>query len=590
MKKLLNFIFGIFVCILICSPAFAEKFYIENYDVNINVTENKTAQITENIDVYFTQPSHGIFRTIPVSGDKISNIDVSERHSDNFDIASKNFTVKIGDPNTYITGKHRYKISYDLQIFDNKNEFYYNIIGTEWNVPINKAYFSVVMPKPFKHETAGVSIGRYGTAGFDSGAQITMQGNKITGYTTRILNPQEGITVRIPVDENYFITQNKNFDWDRNFQILAIIMLIVTAFSYTTWFNHGKDKEIIKVVNFYPPKGYNSAEIELLYKGNTTDKGLTSLIIYLANKGYLRISEDDIFGFSLEKIKPYDGKNKFEEAFMSALFEKSDKADNISLSENSAFANRCTTIICKMNEARNNIFEPESIGCKLTLLMLFFVIVNIFSLIFGLFGGNIATILSIGFVLLFPIIALIAFVAVMVTAKDGCARLFITVWAAGFGGIPLFGFILPNIQWATLNFPFITMALTCTIIAIICMVQLPKRTDFGTKMLGEIEGFKHFLEVAEKGRIESLVKDNPAYVYDVLPFAYVLDVSDKWIKKLEEFMVFRPEWYSGRHFTINKFDTITTAMAPRSSSSSSSSHGGGGFSGGGHGGGGGGSW
>lgn len=588
MKKFLNLFLGIIICIFICSPAFAEKFYIEEYDVDITVTENKTAQVTENINAYFTQPAHGIFRTIPLANNKISNVEVSERYSESYDLQSKNLTLKIGNPNNYVTGRHSYRITYDFQILDDKNEFYFNIIGTQWQVPINKAYFSVVMPKPFNYKEAGVSIGNYGTTGFSSGALITMNDNKITGHTTRILNPNEGITVRIPVDENYFITGNKNLDWDRNFKILAVVMLIVTALSYTTWFNHGKDKEVIEVVNFYPPKGYNSAETELLYNGNATDKGLTSLIIYLANKGYLKITEDDIFGFTLEKIKPYDGNNKFEEAFMTALFEKSDKADNLTLSGNSAFASRCSTILAKMNEARNNIFEPESIGCKLTLTMLFFAIVNVLSLFFGLFGGNIAKILSMGIVMLFPLIAIILFVAVMMNAKDGYTRLFITLWAAGFGGIPFFGFILPNVSWSNLNLPFITMALTCSIISVICMVQLPKRNDFGTKILGEIEGFKHFLEVAEKWRIETLVRDNPEYVYDVLPYAYVLDVSDKWIKKLEEFMTFKPKWYNGSHFTINKFNTFTSAMTPRTTSTSS--HGGGGFSGGGHGGGGGGSW
>ena len=42
-----------------------ENFYIENYDVDMVVNKNKSVAITENIDVYFTSSSHGIFRDIP---------------------------------------------------------------------------------------------------------------------------------------------------------------------------------------------------------------------------------------------------------------------------------------------------------------------------------------------------------------------------------------------------------------------------------------------------------------------------------------------------------------------------------------------
>ena len=72
------------------------------------------------------------------------------------------------------------------------------------------------------------------------------------------------------------------------------------------------------VVNFYPPKNYNSAEVEMLYKGAATTDGLVSLIIYLANKGYLKIREDD-FGYNIEQVKSYDGMNHTEKAFISAL-------------------------------------------------------------------------------------------------------------------------------------------------------------------------------------------------------------------------------------------------------------------------------
>ena len=108
-------------------------------------------------------------------------------------------------------------------------------------------------------------------------------------------------------------------------------------------------------------------------------------------------------------------------------------------------------------------------------------------------------------------------------------------------------------------------------------------------MLGRINGFKSFLENAEKPRLEQLVMENPEYFYDILPYTYVLGVSSLWMKKFEDIALEAPSWYCGyEHFDNHSFNafmastysSISTAM----SSSPDSSGSGGGSSGGGSGG------
>ena len=135
-----------------------------------------------------------------------------------------------------------------------------------------------------------------------------------------------------------------------------------------------------------------------------------------------------------------------------------------------------------------------------------------------------------------------------------------------------------------------------------------KRTEYGIQMLGKIKGFRNFLVVAEKEKLEALVNENPNYFYDILPYTYVLGISDKWIKQFESIAITPPIWYEGFDtfdmITINRnidrmMHTATRTMTsvPHTTSSSGSSGGsfgggfsGGGFSGGGSGGGGGSSW
>ncbi len=59
--------------------------------------------------------------------------------------------IKIGDPDTTITGVHTYTIVYTvgaaLNGFADHDELYWNAIGDEWDVPIDQASVLVVRPR-----------------------------------------------------------------------------------------------------------------------------------------------------------------------------------------------------------------------------------------------------------------------------------------------------------------------------------------------------------------------------------------------------------------------------------------------------------
>jgi len=46
----------------------------------------------------------------------------------------------------------------------------------------------------------------------------------------------------------------------------------------------------------------------------------------------------------------------------------------------------------------------------------------------------------------------------------------------------------------------------CILIMVVLLRSIPKRTLYGDEMLGKINGFKNFIETAEKSKIEELVK------------------------------------------------------------------------------------
>ena len=70
-----------------------------------------------------------------------------------------------------------------------------------------------------------------------------------------------------------------------------------------------------------------------------------------------------------------------------------------------------------------------------------------------------------------------------------------------------------------------------------------------------------------KEKLEMLVNENPTYFYDILPYTYVLGVSNKWIKKFESINVNPPTWYNYSDSidifmtsTMNTFNYITLTI------------------------------
>ena len=60
-------------------------------------------------------------------------------------------------------------------------------------------------------------------------------------------------------------------------------------------------------------------------------------------------------------------------------------------------------------------------------------------------------------------------------------------------------------------------------------IFMNQKTDYGQIISAKVMGFRNYLMTAEKNQLDVLVEENPNYFYDILPYTYVLNISDKWI-------------------------------------------------------------
>ncbi len=621
-RKIINLLFCIFTFFLFSLNCYANDYDITKYDVEIVVDEHNKYSIKENIDTYFNVSKHGIVRRIPLYNNiirqdgtrernrvLISNVHVNEEFASSRE--NNNYVLKIGSADKTLTGKHSYSISYDYDIGLDKNnkydELYFNIIGTEWDTNISNVTFKITMPKEFDASKLGFSYGEYGESNTDN-ISYDVDGNVITGSFEGTLLAGEGLNVRMVLPEGYFIRKSVGSSllecW---YYIIPILGVLI---SYLIWKKYGKDDQVVDVVSFYPPENMNSLDVAFAKKGSVNSNDAVSLLVYLASKGYIKIVEDkkSKSRFTIQKVKEYDGNNKEEELFFRGLFKK--VWDSISSDElNESFYLTINSILTKKNSTANRkeIFNNKSSN-KRYILFLFMLITSSLSTIIPALGYKLSYVIF--SIIICNLIGIVALIIVAIIYDNNCTKkglnsalgfAFFFVLALAVANFTIIGF--EYIYYDTVYLIGFILCMVCTYLIYFFYLIVTKRTEYGNKVLGEVNGFKKFLETAEKDKLESLVHDDPSYFYNILPYAYVLGVSDAWIKQFEGIAIAPPDWYeSADAFDYYRFNrslnrTIHSASrvmnsVPQSSGGSSSGGGfsGGGFSGGGSGGGGGSSW
>ena len=369
---------------------------IDDYKINMVVNENNTFDITETITANFNVAKHGIFRKIPLKNSitridrtksnniaKITNISVNEKYSTSIKNGYK--VIKIGQFNKTVTGRHTYIIKYTYNIgkdpIKDADELYFNLIGNEWDTIINNVSFNILMPKPFDKSQLDFSSGKVGSID-STNVNFEVDGNNIKGIMTKILNVGDCLTIRLSLPEDYFVGESINIDVSCFCLVILSISFVCIACYF--WIKYGKDNKVVETVEFYPPDGYNSAEVNFLYKGSLEDTGVISLLIYLANQGYIKIEETETEAktkdFKIIKIKEYDGNNKYEKMFFDGLFINNEK-DFVTTSElYNKFYITLKNIKNEMDKDKNKekIFELLSIN---KIKYLFLMITTIFILI-----------------------------------------------------------------------------------------------------------------------------------------------------------------------------------------------------------------
>jgi len=559
-------------------------YVVDDYNISVNVNENNSFDITEMIDAYFNKEKHGIYRSLPLHNSvyhqyyktfynnaMVSNISCNTQFSKYLD--SDNLVLQIGDPNTTITGYYKYVLSYNYKLNKDEtnayDELYYNLVGTDFTSPMANVSFKVTMPKGFDPAKISFTSGTKGSTG--NKVIYSVKDNVITGFYNGILNPGEAITIRLVLDNNYFTKAGINISL---YKIITLIILFaITLICYLIWYFRGKDAMVVTTPEFYAPDNLNSLEVAYVCKNKKIkSKDISSLLIYLASKGYLKISENDT-GYKITRLKQYDSNNSYESDFYCGLFGNGEFNPNENnYVTNSDLKSDFSYTLARIKDSiiKNGCGESKVFDSKAPIYQIIICILIILFAIVAIVGPVLEfyTFPLYGFQKSFIALFLASFVIfyIFLSFRSG--------WIYGIIpsiiGIPFVFVMLPEILNLTSIFNAYDIIIMLTgstllVINIVLASLMPKRTPYGSKLYGRILGFKNFLITADKDQLEAQVQQNPTYFYDILPYTYVLGISEKWISKFDDIGLPKPAWYEGTaDFNFGNFnyfidDTLSTS-------------------------------
>ncbi len=184
---------------------------IISYDARIAIQRDGAILVTEQITYDFgTDQRHGIFWVIPLrvryngGYDRIYPIDVRSVLSDTLspeysvDSSGSSTSIKIGNPDQTVTGMHWYQITYlvrgSMNAFADHDELYWNVVGNQWDVPIDQARVRVSAPVALSR--AACFAGPLGSTAACEHAAIT---NGAASFSQNGLGPGEGLTVVVAI-------------------------------------------------------------------------------------------------------------------------------------------------------------------------------------------------------------------------------------------------------------------------------------------------------------------------------------------------------------------------------------------------------
>jgi hypothetical protein len=304
-----TFLLALFLSAL-TGVAAAKSWRVAGFQDNITVAKDGSAVVTERITLVFVGEWHGIHRFIPTEypGPNRTNyelyLDVTSvtdgeggklKYDSSISNGSRDLKIYIPDAvDATRTVEITYRVRNGTRFFDDHDEFYWNVTGNDWPVPTDHVSATVRFPDSAAGSLrAQAFTGVYGSTQRDATAKVD---GSVAQFETNNPLPMRGgltIDVYIPKDileEPGAITR---FFWFIGGNPVVFLPLVTLAVMFPLWWYKGRDPDPgMSVAPMYePPPGISPAEAGTLLDDSIHPRDITSTMVDVAVRGYIKIEE-----------------------------------------------------------------------------------------------------------------------------------------------------------------------------------------------------------------------------------------------------------------------------------------------------------
>lgn len=613
-------------------------YYYRSWKSQVTVSPDNTWSVTEDYDVTYNEHRHGIYRylqnefganrNLNPDGESLNvrykvyrpKIKVQRAYGAEIDINESDendcTVIRWGSADAYVTGDQSYGVEYTYQTPDDRVEardyIFHSLVPTGVPTTIQRFDFVINFQKPLPSDIADrlhIYNGPQGSERLAKVENLVVTPTSITG-TIRDVEPYCAVTLFAELPEGYY---EGTFSTPTKPGLICLYLSIGLALLLLFYEFTSHNPSYTKTVEFYAPADVTPTLVGKIIDGSTDDIDIAALIPWLAQHGYLTIEEipkeGGIFGKKgdvvLRKVQdlPADAP-AYQQKIMNLLFCKDDELYMSKIGDRHSKVESAKLAVDKIFTGDKQLTVSHHGGLMVLLLLASTLTIFLSSPVKLFYIDNV----------ILGGIWLVSFAfAWRMRSKQAEQALFASFWKK-FRNLAgrLLAFLVVLMMCYVILFDeseniftplqMISMAILCYLACEFSSRNVVD-TPYRAEMAGKLKGFREFIDTAEKDRLKMLVDQNPEYFYEVLPYAMIFGLTDKWANLFRDIEMPQARWYVSPYSTFNGHQfcqsmnsvssqiskAIATSAVDHTKTSSSGSSGGG-FSGGGGGGGGAGSW
>ncbi len=286
------------------------SFIIDSFDAKYILGKDdkdvSTLDVKEKITAIFPDidQNHGILRAIPMSyRDQDLGLDIkSVRNENGQDIRystseeNNNLVLKIGNPYEYVHGRQVYVIDYKMKnvirFYDNHDEWYWNVNGTQWQQPMNNVSAHIEFDEDiYKSRKSEVRCytGMQGSTASNCDIQGVDRQYKTISVSATDMSPGANLSFVVGFEKDTFKPDYEAARKENLRIIIALVVavglpLIILVVLIRRWQNIGRDErtESTIVPQYLPPEHLDPVLSDVLLDDRFQSSSVSATIVKMA--------------------------------------------------------------------------------------------------------------------------------------------------------------------------------------------------------------------------------------------------------------------------------------------------------------------